>query len=122
STGVVTLGPNSVTQVLPELASADTVVGTTLALPSQINLQGLAIYLAPNSLVLAPNANVTLNAGIWNLTGLGSQAAVESFVNANGSGQIYLDVGASIDVAGTAGVVVPVSENIVAVQLTAAAL
>ena len=121
STGVVTLGPNSVTQVLPELSSADTVVGTTLALPSQINLQGLAIYLAPNSLVLAPNANVALDAGIWNLTGSGQQAA-DPFVHANGSGQVYLDVGAAIDVGGTEDVAVPVSENTVAVQLTAAAL
>jgi filamentous hemagglutinin family protein len=122
STGVVTLGPNSVTQILPELSSADTVVGTALALPSQINAQGLAIYLAPNSLVLAPNANVSLNAGIWNLTNLGSPVALDTFVHANGSGQIYLDLGASIDVSGTEDVDVPVSENIVAVQLTAAAL
>ncbi len=122
STGVVTLGPNSVTQVLPELSSADTVVGTMLALPSQVNLQGLAIHLAPNSQILAPNANVTLDAGIWNLTGLGNASAVESFVHGNGFGQIYLDAGASIDVGGTEGAAVPVSENIVAVQLTAAAL
>ena len=122
STGVVTLGPNSVTQILPELSAVDTVVGYTLALPSQINVQGSAIYFAPHSLVLAPNANVALNAGIWNLTGFGSQSAVESFVNANGFGQIYFDLGAAIDVSGTEGVAVPVSENIVAVQLTAATL
>jgi len=122
STGVVTLGPNSVTQVLPELSSADTVVGTTLALPSQINLQGLAIYLAPNASVLAPNANVSLNAGIWNATGLGGAQAIDTFVHAGGSGQVYLDLNASIDVGGMEDVAVPVSENTVAVQLTAAAL
>ena len=123
STGVVTLGPKSVTQILPELSSADTVVGTKLALPSQINIQGLGIYLAPNSLVLAPNANVSLNAGIWNLTGVESPGSpAESFVHANGFGKIYLDLGASIDVGGTEDVAVPVSENTVAVQLTAAAL
>jgi filamentous hemagglutinin family protein len=122
STGVVTLGPNSVTQILPDTSSDDTAVGTTLALPSQINMQGLAIYLAPDSLVLAPNANVSLNAGIWNLANAGNAQAVDTFVNASGSGQIYLDLGASIDVSGTENVEVPVSENIVAVQLTAAAL
>ncbi len=125
STGVVTLGPNSVTQVVPELSSADTVVGTTLALASQINVQGLAIYLAPNSLVLAPNANVSLDAGIWNFVNTGSAShpsIADPFVNANGSGQIYLDSGAAIDVSGMEDVAVPVSENIVAVQLTDAAL
>ena len=121
-TGVVTLGPNSVTQILPELSSADRVVGSVLALPSQINFQGLAIDLAPNSTVLAPNANVALNAGIWNLTGLGSQSAVETFVHASGLGQIYLDAGAAIDVSGTTDVAAPVSENTVSAQLTAAAL
>ena len=121
TTGVVTLGPDSVTQILPELSSADTVVGTTLSLQSQINFQGLGIYLAPNSLVLAPNANVSLKAGVWNLTGSGA-TVVDTFVNANGFGQIYLDTGAAIDVGGTTDVLVPISENTVAVQLTAAAL
>jgi len=119
NTGVITLGPNSVTEILPELSSADKVVGTTLALSSQINLQGLAIDLAPNSLVLAPDATVVLNTGIWNLK---SQSASGLFVHSTGFGQIYLDSGAAIDVSGTAGVAVPVSENTVAVQLTAAAL
>jgi filamentous hemagglutinin family protein len=121
NTGVVTLGPNSVTEVLPELFSADTVVGATLALPSQINLEGLAMYLAPNSSILAPNAKVALNAGIWNLA-YSVSGSVDTFVNANGFGQIYLDLGASIDVGGSSDVAVPVSENTVAVQLTAAAL
>src|ERR1019366_2913552 len=47
---------------------------------------------------------------------------VDSFVHASGFGQIYLDLGATIDVGGTTDVAVPVAENIVAVQLTAAAL
>ncbi|MEI6083057.1 MAG: filamentous hemagglutinin N-terminal domain-containing protein, partial [Verrucomicrobiota bacterium] len=122
STGVVTLGPDSVTQILPELASTERVIGTTLALQSQVNLQGQAIYFAPNALVLAPNANVALNAGIWKLTDPGTLQARDSFVHANGAGQIYLDSGAAIDVGGTEDVAVSVSENIVAVQLTAAAL
>lgn len=122
STGVLTLGPNSVTQVVPEYSSDDTVVGTTLALPSQINMKGLAIYLAPDASVLAPNGNVSLDAGIWNLTALGTPNAIDTFVNASGSGQIYLDTGASIDVSGSENVDAPVSENIVAVQLNVAQL
>ena len=121
-TGVLTLGPDSVTQILPELSSTEKVVGTKLALASQINFLGLAIDLAPNALVLAPSATATLNAGVWNLTGLGSQSAIDMFVAPNGSGQIYFDHGAQIDVGGSTVVAVPVGENTVAEQLTAAAL
>jgi filamentous hemagglutinin family protein len=122
SSGVVTLGPNSIIQILPEYASDATVVGTILALPSQINLQGLAVHLGRDSLVLAPSANISLNAGVWNLTAAGTAAAVNTFVNASGSGQIYLDAGAVIDVQGSENVEVPVSQNYVAVQLNAAQL
>jgi filamentous hemagglutinin family protein len=124
STGLLTLGPDSVTQVVPELASDETVVGTTLALPSQINLQGLGIYLAPNSSVFAPNGSVVVKAGVWNLLDTsGNGTSIEdTLVNANGQGQIYLDADASVDVSGSTDVEVPVSENIVAVQLNAAQL
>ena len=114
STGVVTLGANSVTQVLPELSSTDRVVGTQLALGSQLNLQGLAVYLAPKAILLAPSAALTISAGNWNLTGTG--ATVQDYFAFTG-GQIYLDTGASIDVSGSADVSASVSENIVSVQL-----
>ena len=63
--GLVTLGSASVTQILPQLSDPTTVVGSQLALPSQINIQGEAIHLAGNATVLAPNANVTISAGNW---------------------------------------------------------
>src|SRR5262249_46447701 len=65
ASGTVTLGADSVTQILPEVSSTETVVGTELALPSQINLQGEAIHLATDSLLVAPSATVNLNAGTW---------------------------------------------------------
>ena len=114
NTGVITLGPNSVTQVLPELASADRVVGAQLALASQVNLQGLAVYLAPKATLLAPSAALTISAGNWNLTGTGATA--QDYFAFTG-GQIYLDAGATVDVAGSADVAASVSENIVSVQL-----
>lgn len=74
ATGVITLGPNSITQVLPEFSSEDRVVGSQLALPSQINLLGLAVYLAPKAALLAPSAQLNVNAGNWYLTGTGATA------------------------------------------------
>ena len=113
STGVITLGASSVTQILPEWASNDTVVGTQLALPSQINLQGNAIHLASNSILYAPNATVSIDAGHWTYTPGGSQFT--KFIY-NG-GQVYLDDGATLDVAGSTDVAATVAEFFVSAQL-----
>ena len=115
ASGLVSLGPDSVTDILPELASTDRVVGTQLALPSQINLQGKAIHLSDNAYVVAPNANVTAEAGSWLLVNPGYAFFATD-------GQIYLDPGATIDVSGSADVAASVSENIIPVQLRGAEL
>ena len=113
SSGTVTLGTNSVTQILPELTSIDRVVGTQLALSSQINLQGLAVHEAAGAILLAPSASVTIEAGNWiPVTGFYS---VSNFVFSGG--QIYLDADAIIDVSGSQDVIASVAENIVAAQL-----
>ncbi len=129
--GVVTLGPGSVTQILPELSSGDTVVGTQLALSSIVNIQGQSIALGPNALLWAPGAalpsafatqpalglggltlasGVSLDAGSW-LAFNGTS----SFFNT--SGQIDLASGATIDVAGSENVAASVLENIITAQL-----
>jgi filamentous hemagglutinin family protein len=109
-TGTVNLGSGSLTQILPELSSTDTVIGTTLALGSQVNIQGKMIDLAANSTLLAPSATVTLNAGDWLKSNPG-------YTFANSSGQIELDSGAIIDVSGMQAVSASVKENIVTAQL-----
>ncbi|HTB81769.1 MAG TPA: filamentous hemagglutinin family protein [Opitutaceae bacterium] len=139
SAGTVTLGSGSVTQILPELSSTDRTVGTQLALPSQVNLQGQVIHLASNAVILAPNASppsdstkpalglggdplkagVTINAGNWFARSSNPADGYDLF---NTSGQIYLDPNATIDVSGSTDVAAPVSENIVAVQLRGAEL
>jgi len=112
--GVVTLGPGSMTLIEPELSSDATVVGTQLALQSQINIQGEAIHMAAGALIHAPDANVTLSAGTWISTS-SPQSNTSLFVSS--IGQIYLDAGAMIDVAGSVDVSASVTENIVAAQL-----
>ncbi len=106
--GPVTLGAGSIIQIKPELDNTDTVIGTKLALPSAINVTGLAIDMGPNAQIYAPNAEVAISAGTWDV-------ASQSFGGT--VGQVYIDSGASIDVSGSVDVPVPVSQNIVPVQL-----
>ena len=109
-TGSVELGPGSVMQILPEWASVERVAGTKLPLNSQINVTGKTIHMASDSVLLAPNADVMFRAGVWQpFNGL------SRFTYANG--QIYLEPGALINVAGTTDAVAPMSQNIVKVQL-----
>lgn len=118
-TGTVTFGAGSVTQILPELASTERVVGTQLALSSQVNVRGQSVYFAPQSTLLAPSARLTVDAGNWNLTGAGATA--QDYFAYTG-GQIYLDAGARIDVSGSADVPASVQDNIVSVELRGAEL
>ncbi len=114
STGVVNFGPGSVTQILPEIESTERVVGSQLALGSQINVEGLAIHLEGDAVVLAPSATVTMNAGLWEITATGDGAAGR-FVFSDG--QIYLDSGSIIDVSGSTDVFGSVAENFIDAQL-----
>ena len=119
ATGIVTTGAGSVMQILPEWASDAKVVGTELALKSQINVQGLGIHFGAGSVVLAPNANVAISAGVWNLL-LTTGATDLEFVNS--SGQVYFDQGAVIDVAGSTAVASDPSEYLLTVTLRGAEL
>jgi len=116
STGTITLGEGSATSVLPELDSTEKVVGTSLALGSQVNLSGQYIHFADDSLLVAPSGAVNVSAGVWNTQALGSsQAPIYFFMHTGG--QIDLDAGAVIDVSGSKNVASSVTSNIVAVEL-----
>ena len=119
SSGTVTLGAGSATQILPETSSSEQVVGSKLALQSQVQIQGQAIHIAPDSVLLAPSANIALSAGAWNLLNPGGQQSVNYVYSA---GQIYLDAGALINAAGSVDVAVSVAQNIIPVQLRGAEL
>ncbi len=110
ATGTVRLGAGSVTAILPELFSDDTIANTRLPIASEVNIEGKAIHLGAHAQLLAPNAHVTLRAGHW-LPLNGATAFV-----AHG-GQIYLDGGASINVAGTPDVLAAMAQNILTLQL-----
>ncbi len=119
STGLVQTGEGSLIQILPEWESLTKVVGTELALRSQVNMQGLAVHLGKDSTILAPNADVGVSAGIWNLIlspGITQQKFVRSV------GQIYVDQGSIINVAGSAGIAASLYDYILTVDLRAAEL
>lgn len=119
-TGEVRFGPGSVTRILPELRSTETAIGRELALRSQVNVTGKTIHLARNAAIQAPSGDVRLSAGEWRLQGIGTTNPNSRFVQA--SGQVYLDTGTLIDVAGTTGVSVSILQHILELELRGAEL
>jgi filamentous hemagglutinin len=119
STGSVSFGAGSLTQIVPEWASTERVVGTSLALGSQANVTGLTVYFGADSTLFAPSAEVKVNAGRWGFNRLGT-SIIDPFVNTEG--QIYVDENALLDVGGSTDVAASVAENYISVQLRGAEL
>ncbi|MFU8847530.1 MAG: filamentous hemagglutinin family protein [Opitutales bacterium] len=113
-TGVVRLLENSLVRVLPEYASEERVAATELPLRSRVNMQGKSIYMAPGASIFAPSGQVDLRAGIWDVQTVGG-TPVSRLLDIDG--QIYIDSGASISVAGTAGAEVSVARDFLEVDL-----
>jgi filamentous hemagglutinin len=120
ATGTITLGAESIIRVLPETDSTDMIAATSLALPSQVNLQGNVIHLATGATILAPNANVTIQAGEFTETN--GSPGLGGFPFRAITGEILIDDGATIDVSGSQDVAASVADNFIQVQLRAAQL
>jgi filamentous hemagglutinin len=140
-TGTVTFGSGSITRILPDYESEAAVPGTFLPENSQINIQGNSIAMLGTSTILAPHARVTFQAGNFayrdvdnNRTTyytdptdgkvkiesgitdhLGSKANTQKFFYS--SGQVYLDSGSVLDVSGSTNVFIPLSQNVLKLQL-----
>ena len=114
STGNITLGEDSVIRILPETTSTATSIGTELALRSQINLQGKNIHHAEGSIILAPNAKTSIQAGTWAFLDSSTQPT-SSFVSTGG--QVFIDHGAVINLAGTTDAMASVLQNIIELEL-----
>ncbi|MEI9999465.1 MAG: filamentous hemagglutinin N-terminal domain-containing protein [Verrucomicrobiota bacterium] len=132
ASGTVTLGGQSVTQILPDASNATT-IGTELANTSIVNVQGLDLEMQANALLLAPGAGdnlinptgnppvfdlvnkpitsgVTFNAGSWVTSGSSSMFT-------NTTGVINIGSNATIDVSGSEDVSASVLQDIVEAQL-----
>ena len=135
-TGTVTFGSGSVTRILPDYESDSTVPGTFLPENSQINIRGNSIAMLGTSTILAPHARVTFQAGTFayrdvdnNRTTYTSAGSIEPGITdhlgtrANtqkffySSGQVYLDSGSVVDVSGSTNVFIPLSQNVLKLQL-----
>jgi len=140
-TGTVTFGSGSVTRILPDYESEAAVPGTFLPENSQINIQGNSIAMLGTSTILAPHARVTFQAGAFayrdlgdNRTTyytdpsdgkvkiepgitdqLGTRANTQKFFYS--TGQVYLDSGSVVDVSGSTNVFIPLSQNVLKLQL-----
>lgn len=125
ATGAVTFAAGSVAQILPEWSSTLTVVGTELALRSQINVTGLTVDFegttanAAGATIYAPNAQVVISAAVWSYF-INSPVSEESLLHTDG--QIYMGGGAVIDVQGSTDVDVPVTQYIQNITLHGAEL
>ena len=113
--GNVTFGEGSVTRILPEWSSTATTTGTELALRSQINAQGKSIYMATGSEIYAPNAIVNFDAGAWTLI-----SGVATLLHSEG--QIYLEDGSTINLAGTVDATASVLQSYLEVTLNGSEL
>lgn len=133
-TGLVSMGSNSMAQILPDYTGTATVPGTALPERSQVNIEGLAIHFDTGSILLAPNAEVAVRAGVWPFK---DTDGTRTIFDANGNvyagltnyysgstqkfmmdgGQIYVDQGATISVAGSADVFVPLSQSVITITL-----
>ena len=132
-TGTVTFGNGSATQVLPDYASSKSVPGTALPQNSQVNVEGLAIHVGQNATILVPSGNVSMRAGVWPYTDAGGngttlntdgseESGLASYFSSTGQrflfsgGQVYLDTGSLINVAGSTEVSVPLAQSILSVE------
>ncbi|NQW99317.1 filamentous hemagglutinin N-terminal domain-containing protein, partial [bacterium] len=138
-TGPVTMGAGSITRILPDYGSSKAVPGTSLPERSQVNIEGLAIHFGKGSILFAPNAEVSVRAGVWpykdadgNRTLFDASGNVEPGITNyyTGSsqkflfddGQIYVDEAAAISVAGSVDVFVPLAHSVLEVELRGAEL
>ncbi|MEI6376536.1 MAG: filamentous hemagglutinin N-terminal domain-containing protein, partial [bacterium] len=128
STGLINLDSGSVLRILPDSSSSATVVGSSLALNSIVNLLGQSIYFGQGAVLEAPGAvktagalsqngdalsyGVTLAAGQWFSSDPSSASRLLP-----AEGQIYLESGSVIDVSGSTGVEVNSSQNYLTLQL-----
>jgi filamentous hemagglutinin len=117
--GAVEIAPDSVISVLPDYASKETTIGKELALRSQVNLSGKTIHVGENSAILLPNGQASLNAGTWFFDST-SAAPTSRFVQTGG--QVYFEKGVILDVSGSKVDSIPVSQNIISVDLRGAEL
>ncbi|MCU0936260.1 MAG: filamentous hemagglutinin N-terminal domain-containing protein, partial [Gammaproteobacteria bacterium] len=108
--GRLTLGPGSATEVLPDPAPGDRAVDAQEQPRSQVTLAGASVRLAAGASVVAPGGAVAATAA------RDPSGALLPTTPRNDSG-VVLEPGSRIDVSGDTSAVLPVSRNVVELEL-----
>ncbi len=109
-TGEAVLGENSVTEVLPELESSQTITDGQVFNPSTVEVAGGSVTMGKNASIVAPGGHVTLSA----------QELGTLFAGGDGSDnghRIYMAEGSLIDVSGLTDVELDMARNFIEVEL-----
>lgn len=110
--GTLTLGANSLTEVLPDLPDKTTAAKSSYN-ASKIELSGKSIHLLQNAMVIARGGDVTVSAQADPLTRSTNGIAGDSI----GSSGVYMERGATIDVSGTTTTELAMESNVISVEL-----
>lgn len=116
--GTVTFGPASVTEIRPEVDSADAVVDEQAFLAARVEVRAQDITLERDARITVPAGEVELLAADMPQEGNASRIAAAPV----GEGTIRLERGARIDVSGLENVSIPASRNVLELQLRRAEL
>jgi filamentous hemagglutinin len=117
--GTLTIGPQSQMSILPETASSATEVPAQTQLQSSVTLLGEQVILQGGS-IIAPNGNLTAIAAADPSPAAANPAGGLSSNN-DANARLHIDAGTDIDLSGSTATL-PVSANLVAVQLRSSEL
>ena len=108
ATGTVTFGPGSLTTILPDTTGGTIPEGSESSFVAPtIDVSTLNMDAQPNSLILAPGASMNI-----------SSADLATQSTSSPAGRILFEQGSEIDLAGLAGVQVPVSDTLFTFRVT----
>jgi filamentous hemagglutinin len=92
--GTVTLGTNSITEVLPDATDKATVLDSAIVNKSIVDINAKNIHLMNNAMIVAPSGNVNLLAKVDPSINTASTNAIPN------ASRIYFEAGSGIDVSG----------------------
>lgn len=126
SAGTLTLRPDSVTTVMPDVTDTSEIEQSALATrykPGNIELRGKLIDIQSFASAIVPSGTISAIAGTLPISNAGSPAAgptrepVSDETSDGDGSRVYIDRGALLSVAGVQDVLVPMSRNFVEAEL-----
>jgi len=122
STGNIDITSDSTLRLIPDYQSPKTTVGTRIPIRSRVNILGKNITVGPSATILANNGEINVQAGDWrsvievDVEGkLAYRRGEPHFVFADGN--VNLGSNSLLDSSGSTDVFLPISQNLVEVQL-----